>query len=113
MEAHHHPENDPAFKALSVNKGISDVPIVNPYQTKKAKRRNFSVAEYVAGIRQGNISVLSQAVTLVESSLPEHQAVAQEVIERCLPFTGSPSDLVLPVFRAPAKAPLSKRWECT
>lgn len=88
MEAHHHPENDPAFKALSVNKGISDVPIVNPYQTKKAKRRNFSVAEYVAGIRQGNISVLSQAVTLVESSLPEHQAVAQEVIERCLPFTG-------------------------
>lgn len=89
MEAHHHPENDPAYKGLSVNKGISDVPVVNPYLKKKAKRRNFSVDEYVAGIREGDITVLSQAVTLVESSLPEHQSVAQEVIERCLPFTGN------------------------
>jgi LAO/AO transport system kinase len=89
MDTHHHPENDPAYKALSVNKGISDVPAVNPYQKKKAKRRNFTVDEFVAGIREGNISVLSQAVTLVESSLPEHQAVAQEVIERCLPYTGN------------------------
>lgn len=89
MEAHHHPENDPAFKGLSVNKGISDVPAVNPYLKKKARRRNFSVDEYVAGIREGNISVLSQAVTLVESSLTEHQAIAQEVIERCLPYTGN------------------------
>lgn len=89
MEAHHHPENDPAYKGISVNKGISDVPVVNPYQKKKAKRRNFSVDEYVTGIRNGNISVLSQAVTLVESSLPEHQAIAQEVIERCLPYTGN------------------------
>jgi LAO/AO transport system kinase len=32
--------------------------------------------------------VLSQAVTLVESVLPEHQAIAQEVIERCLPYSG-------------------------
>ncbi|MDX9748740.1 MAG: methylmalonyl Co-A mutase-associated GTPase MeaB [Paludibacter sp.] len=89
MPAHHHPENDPAYKGLSVNKGISNVPIVNPYQTKKAKRRNYSVDEYVAGILEGNISVLSQAVTLVESSLPEHQAIAQEVIEKSLPHTGN------------------------
>ena len=32
--------------------------------------------------------MLSQAVTLVESVLPEHHAVAQEVIEKCLPHTG-------------------------
>jgi len=89
MSAHHHPENDPTYKALSVNKGISDVPVVNPYQKKKAKRRNYSVDEYVTGILAGNIPVLSQAVTLVESSLPEHQAIAQEVIEKCLPHTGN------------------------
>ena len=33
--------------------------------------------------------MLGQAVTLVESSLPEHQDIAQEVIEKCLPYTGN------------------------
>jgi LAO/AO transport system kinase len=32
--------------------------------------------------------MLSQAVTLIESVLPEHQAIAQEVIEKCLPYSG-------------------------
>jgi LAO/AO transport system kinase len=85
---HHHPENDPTYKGLSVNKGISDVPIVNPYRKKKVKRQNYSADDFVAGILDGNISVLSQAVTLVESSLPEHHALAQEVIEKCLPYSG-------------------------
>jgi LAO/AO transport system kinase len=33
--------------------------------------------------------VLSQAVTLIESALPEHHAIAQEVIEKCLPYSGN------------------------
>ena len=41
------------------------------------------------GIVQGNITILSQAVTLVESVKPEHQVIAQEVIEKCLPFSGN------------------------
>ena len=40
------------------------------------------------GILQGNTTLLSQAVTLVESTLPEHQAIAQEIIEKCLPHAG-------------------------
>ena len=32
---------------------------------------------------------MSQAVTLVESVKPEHQAIAQEVIEKCLPYSGN------------------------
>jgi LAO/AO transport system kinase len=87
-DTHHHPENDPLYKGLSVNKGISDVPIVNPYQRLKAKRKRYSADEYVEGILHGSIPVLSQAVTLVESSLPEHQEIAQDVIEKCLPYTG-------------------------
>ncbi|MFU8844786.1 MAG: methylmalonyl Co-A mutase-associated GTPase MeaB, partial [Bacteroidales bacterium] len=47
------------------------------------------VKTYVEGIRSGNRSLLSQAITLVESSLPKHQSVAQEIIEQCLPFTGN------------------------
>ena len=37
---------------------------------------------------KGDISMLSRAVTLVESTVDEHQAVAQEVIEKCLPHSG-------------------------
>ena len=89
MHHHHkHPENDPAFKGLTVNEGIGSVPTVNPYRPAKTKRRKFSVDEYVAGILKGDIAILSQAVTLVESSLPEHQDIAQQVIEKCLPYTG-------------------------
>ena len=46
------------------------------------------MAEFVEGIVKGDITVLSQAVTLVESVKPEHQTVAQEVIEKCLPYSG-------------------------
>lgn len=35
------------------------------------------------------MTILSQAVTLVESVKPEHQALAQEVIEKCLPYSGN------------------------
>ncbi|MFR9166982.1 MAG: methylmalonyl Co-A mutase-associated GTPase MeaB [Dysgonomonas sp.] len=86
-----HPENDCQFQNLKVNEGTSDKPIVNPYLTdfKKYKRRTYSVSEYVDGILKGNISILSQAVTLVESSKIEHQQVAQEVIEKCIPHSGN------------------------
>ena len=55
---------------------------------EKPRRREFSVGEYVEGIVKGDVTVLSQAVTLVESVKPEHQAIAQEVIEKCLPYSG-------------------------
>ena len=47
------------------------------------------MAEFVEGIVKGDITILSRAVTLVESVRPEHQAVAQEVIEKCLPYSGN------------------------
>jgi LAO/AO transport system kinase len=33
--------------------------------------------------------MLSRAVTLIESTNPDHQALAQEVIEKCLPYSGN------------------------
>lgn len=85
-----HPENSEEYKGLVVNAGIEQPSIVNPYLKfrKKPRRREFSVGEYVEGIVKGNVTVLSQAVTLVESVKPEHQAIAQEVIEKCLPYSG-------------------------
>jgi LAO/AO transport system kinase len=87
-----HPENDPQYLGLNVNSGIEkpdDVSqeSVNRY-LRKSRRRLLSVADYLQGILDGNISVLSQAITLVESSKPEHQKLAQEIIIKCLQFSG-------------------------
>ena len=73
--------------ALAVNKGIEQPPIVNPH-FRKVRRQRMTTDQYMEGIRSGNITVLSQAITLVESLLPEHYAQAQEIIERCLPHAG-------------------------
>ena len=85
-----HIENSDKYAGLSVNKGVSQPPSVNPYLAArmKCRRQEYSAAEYVEQIRKGNITVLSQAVTLIESQLAEHQSVAQEVIAKCLPYAG-------------------------
>ena len=73
--------------ALNVTEGVEDQPIINPY-FKRHKKRMLSTDEYVGGILAGNITTLSEAITLVESSNPNHYAQAQEIIERCLPHAG-------------------------
>ena len=82
-----HPENAPEYKGLNVNKGISQPPSVNPYLKVKNKKR-YTISEYLEGILKGNISVLSQAVTLVESSNPAHRQIAQELVEKCIAYSG-------------------------
>lgn len=85
-----HPENNNDYIGLAVNSGIEQPSSVNPYlkARRQARKRQLSVDEFVDGIIKGNITVLSQAVTLVESVKPEHQVIAQEVIEKCLPYSG-------------------------
>ena len=83
----HHPENDPAYMGLKVNEGVAAQPMINP-NLRRVARRTYTVDEFVAGILASDITCLSQAVTLVESNRPEHQAVAQQIIERCLPYSG-------------------------
>lgn len=86
-----HPENNEEYKGLVVNKGIEQPSSVNPYLKSrvKLKKRELSVDDFVGGILKGDVTILSQAVTLIESVLPEHQSVAQEVIEKCLPYSGN------------------------
>lgn len=84
-----HPENDSQYKGLQVNGGVISQPTVNPYlKFRPLRRRELTPADYVDGIVKGNVSILGQAVTLVESIADRHQAVAQEVIEKCLPYAG-------------------------
>ncbi len=86
-----HIENNGSFKGLKVNSGISRPPSINPNiaaRLKNRKRKMYSVDDYVKGILDGSMTILSQAITLVESSKFEHQKIAQEIIERCLPHSG-------------------------
>ncbi len=73
--------------ALNVTEGVADQPIVNPRFVRK-RRRMLTTEQYVDGILRGDITILSQAITLIESNKPEHYAQAQEIIERCLPHAG-------------------------
>ncbi|MDR2917596.1 MAG: methylmalonyl Co-A mutase-associated GTPase MeaB [Tannerella sp.] len=82
-----HPENNAEYKGLKVNKGVS-APTVNPYFKRIPRQNKYTLSEYIDGILKGNITILSQAVTLIESAKHEHQLLAQEIIEKCLPHTG-------------------------
>ena len=84
-----HPENDAQFAGLNVNAGVSQPPIVNPYLRKRRKAVLPTADELVEGIVKGDVTQLARAVTLVESVAPAHQALAREVIEKCLPFSGN------------------------
>lgn len=86
-----HPENSEEYKGLVVNPGIAQPESVSPYfrRNRPRHRQLLTVPEYVEGIVKGDITILSRAVTLVESVNPDHQALAQEVIEKCLPYTGN------------------------
>ena len=92
MDNHHHhhdhPENDARYLGLTVNSGVNQPPVVNPYMKRRPRRRQLSAGELVEGILKGDVTMLSQAVTMIESLSPEHQSVAQEVIEKCLPYSG-------------------------
>lgn len=86
-----HPENSGEYKGLAVNQGIDQPDSVSPYFKNRGqiKKQELSVGEFTEGILKGNVTLLSRAVTLVESVKPEHQAVAQEVIDKCLPYSGN------------------------
>ncbi len=61
---------------------ISDLVVKNIKQFRKAQP---SSNELIDGIKKGNISDLSRAITLVESTNTNHLAKANEVINACLP----------------------------
>ncbi len=83
-----HPENNTEYKGLQVNSGVTSQPITNPYRRPGRRRPQLTASDYVEGILKGNVSILGQAVTLVESTAEQHQALAQEVIEKCLTYSG-------------------------
>lgn len=77
--------------SLSVNKGVDQPDSINTAGLEQFKNRHkyLSIDDYVKGIKVGDRTILSRAITLIESTKPEHRELAQEIIEACLPDTGN------------------------
>jgi LAO/AO transport system kinase len=50
--------------------------------------KNFDPEYYVSGLLAGDKRILAKTITLVESSLADHQRIARAVIDRILPYSG-------------------------
>jgi len=48
----------------------------------------LSAADYIKGIQDGNISILSRAITLIESKKEAHRVQANEIIAECMASQG-------------------------
>ena len=76
---------------LKVQEGVEQPIQVNPNalsRLRAAQQQLMPLEWYVEGILRGDRVVLSKAITLVESALPKHQELAQQIIAACLPHSG-------------------------
>ena len=78
------PDNLPKKKVnlLSINPDAAQ-----DFLNRKKKKPNAS--HLTDGILRGDRVLLSQAITLIESENPDHQNIAQQIIENCLPHAGN------------------------
>ena len=77
--------------ALQVTGSDQPAVQVNPKALERlmaGRQKLLPLKDYVDGILAGDITILSKAITLVESSLPAHQKLAQEIIAECIPYSG-------------------------
>lgn len=52
-------------------------------------QKNFNINEFIDGILSSQISYVSKAITLVESTKPEHQEQAQQIINAIIRHSGN------------------------
>ncbi|MFO8235357.1 MAG: methylmalonyl Co-A mutase-associated GTPase MeaB [Bacteroidales bacterium] len=85
-------DKDKKESALNVTKGVEQPASINKdavRRFKSLKRSQYTAEQYVEGILNRDRTVLGQAITLIESSLEEHNIKAREIIEKCLPYSGN------------------------
>ncbi|MNQ07826.1 putative GTPase [compost metagenome] len=82
------PNKKPHPTALNEKPGISQpeiISIASVQHIQKFRKTQPSAKELIDGILAGNITSLSRAITLVESTNTSHLEKANEVINACLP----------------------------
>ena len=82
-------KNDKHKTALSKQTGVSDPEITNSNAINKIKKKRqklVSADSLISEIRNGQVTALSRAITLIESKNPDHVDRANTVIRGCLPY---------------------------
>lgn len=72
----------------SVHDGMPGARVLQEPVSPKGGRRKLTADEYVQGVLAGDRVILSKAITLIESNLPAHMVMAQEIIQVLLPSGG-------------------------
>ena len=83
---------DKKSSALHEKEGVSQPETTSKSAAEKIKlnrAKQSSVDTFVSQILEGNITFLSRAITLVESTNVKHQQKANEILERCLPYANN------------------------
>ncbi len=81
--------NSDFTSALSENEGIEHPQITGKEaieRIKKLRRQSLDEQKLIEGILQHDKVALSRAITLIESSNPDHQEKANAIINACLPY---------------------------
>ena len=86
-----HIENDEQFGGLTVNKGVNQPPVVNPYLRPRRRRVLPNAGELVEGILKGDITTLARAVTLVESLSPNIRQSHRKSLKNAFPIQAIPA----------------------
>ena len=77
---------------LSEKDGVSQPETTSKTSAEKIKlnrRKKINTQEFVAKILQGDITFLSRAITLIESTNKRHQQKANEILNACLPHANT------------------------
>lgn len=80
------------ISALEEIEGVSQPETTNKDAVKSIKEKRQSQPssdELVEGILKGNMTALSRAITLVESTNSEHLKKATDIIQKCLPYANN------------------------
>ncbi len=78
--------------ALQEIEGVFPPTVTNKERIDKIKasrKKELDAATYVTKIREGNITYLSKAISLIESTHTKHQKLAQQIVKLCLAFSGN------------------------
>lgn len=71
-----------------------------------------TLTDAVRRLRLGERATLAQAMTLVESQHPRHQALSAQLLDAIMPFTGNALRLGVTARRGPEKALFWKLSAC-
>lgn len=69
--------------------GVQSPSALNPHLKNilaKKRKEQRELNYYIQGIQQGDKVILSQAITIIESTRSSDQKMAESIIEKCLPF---------------------------